>query len=80
MTAYRSSAGDVEAGAEERTVVLVERSSAGGWTWKVLGALLVVALCLGGVLLFAWYWSDRTETTVSSASIALISNLQRVRL
>ncbi|XP_047453789.1 tumor necrosis factor b (TNF superfamily, member 2) [Mugil cephalus] len=69
MAEYMSTPCDLEAGAEKRTVVLVERSPsggggrAGGCMWKALGALFVVGLCFGGVLLFAWCWNGRTEMT-----------------
>lgn len=66
MVAYTTAPGDVEMGLEERTVVLVAQKSSTGWLWKVIGALLVMALCFGGVLLFAWYWNGRPEMMVRS--------------
>nr|ACQ99509.1 tumor necrosis factor-alpha [Latris lineata] len=73
MVAYTTAQGDVEMGLEERTVVLVEKKSSAGRIWKASGALLAVALCIGGVLLFAWCWSGRPEmTTQSGQTEALI--------
>nr|AAR02413.2 tumor necrosis factor alpha [Lateolabrax japonicus] len=60
-------------GLGERTVVLVQKKSSTGWIWKVFGVLLVMALCLGGVLLFAWNWNGWPETmTQSGQTEALI--------
>uniref|UniRef100_UPI0037E98A38 tumor necrosis factor b (TNF superfamily, member 2) n=1 Tax=Semicossyphus pulcher TaxID=241346 RepID=UPI0037E98A38 len=64
--AYTTTPGDVEMALEERTVVLVEKKSSTGQIWKVTGALLIVALCIGGVLLFAWYWNGRPEMKMQS--------------
>ncbi|XP_041797645.1 tumor necrosis factor b (TNF superfamily, member 2) [Chelmon rostratus] len=72
MVAYTSTPSDVEMGLEERTVVLVEKKSSTGWIWKVSVALLLVALCFGGVLLFAWYWNGQPEMTRSGQTEALI--------
>lgn len=69
MVAYTTAPGDVEIGLEEKTVVFVEKKSSTGWMWKMSGALLVVALCLGGVLLFAWYWNGRPELMVRRSSV-----------
>ncbi|KAF7661046.1 hypothetical protein LDENG_00270510 [Lucifuga dentata] len=66
MVAYATAPGDVEIGLEERTVVLVERKSCITQIWKVCGALLVLALCIGGALFFAWYWRGRPETAIQS--------------
>ncbi|XP_034553925.1 tumor necrosis factor b (TNF superfamily, member 2) [Notolabrus celidotus] len=66
MVAYTTPPGDVEMALEERTVVLVEKKSSTGWMWKLFGALLIVALCFGGVLLFAWYWNGRPEMKILS--------------
>ncbi|XP_031723303.1 tumor necrosis factor b (TNF superfamily, member 2) [Anarrhichthys ocellatus] len=66
MVAYTTAPGDMEMGLEERMVVLVEKKSSTGQIWKVSLALLVVALCLGGVLLLAWYWSGRPELMTQS--------------
>lgn len=66
MVAYTTTAGDVEAGAEAKTVVLVEKNSPAEWMWKVCSVLVAVALCLGGVLLFACYWSSRPGMMVRS--------------
>ncbi|XP_070691231.1 tumor necrosis factor b (TNF superfamily, member 2) [Pempheris klunzingeri] len=73
MAAYTTAPEDVEMGLKERMVVLVEKKSSTGLIWKVTGALLVMALCLGGILLFAWYWNGRPEMmTKSSYTEALI--------
>ncbi|XP_063342159.1 tumor necrosis factor b (TNF superfamily, member 2) [Pelmatolapia mariae] len=61
MVAYTTTPVDVEAGPEAKTVVLVEKKSPAEWIWKVCAVLVVVALCLAGVLLFAWYWNTRPE-------------------
>nr|AIC33819.1 tumor necrosis factor-alpha [Lutjanus sanguineus] len=66
MVAYTTAPGDVEMGVEERTVVLVEKKSSTQRMWKVSVALLFVALCVGGVLLFAWYWTKRPEMRTQS--------------
>ncbi|KAL7393748.1 hypothetical protein ABVT39_015505 [Epinephelus coioides] len=66
MVAYTTAPGDVEMGPEERTVVLVEKKSSAVQIWKVSVALLTVALCIGGVLLFAWYWSGKPDITTQS--------------
>ncbi|KAG8009849.1 Tumor necrosis factor [Nibea albiflora] len=73
MVAYTTAPSDLEMGLEERTVVVVEKKSSTDWIWKVTGALLVVALCFGGVLLFAWYWNGKPELlTQSGQTEALI--------
>ncbi|XP_070822352.1 tumor necrosis factor b (TNF superfamily, member 2) [Chaetodon trifascialis] len=72
MVAYTTAPSDMEMGLEERTVVLVEKKSSTGWIWKVSGVLLLVALCFGGVLLFAWYWNGRPEMAQSGQTEALI--------
>lgn len=64
MVAYTTAPSDLEMGLEERTVVVVEKKSSTDWIWKVTGALLVVALCFGGVLVFAWYWTGKPELLV----------------
>ncbi|CAJ1062850.1 tumor necrosis factor b (TNF superfamily%2C member 2) [Xyrichtys novacula] len=66
MVAYTTPPGDVELALEERTVVLVEKKSSAGWMWKVSGALLILALCIGGVLLFAWCWNGNSEMKMHS--------------
>ncbi|XP_053183218.1 tumor necrosis factor b (TNF superfamily, member 2) [Scomber japonicus] len=71
MVSYTTAPGDVEMGVEPRTVVLVEKKSSTGWTWKVLGALFITVLCLGGVLLFAWYWDGRQESMMETRTEAL---------
>lgn len=68
MVAYTTTPVDVEAGPEAKTVVLVEKKSPAEWIWKVCAVLVVVALCLAGVLLFAWYWNTRPERMVRSIS------------
>lgn len=67
MVEYTTTPSDVEMGLEERTVVLVEKKSSTGRLWKVTGALLFVALCFGGVLLFVWYQNGRPEMLVRSS-------------
>ncbi|KAM6994550.1 tumor necrosis factor b (TNF superfamily, member 2) [Tautogolabrus adspersus] len=61
MMAYTTTPGDVEMALEDRMVVLVEKKSSSGRILKVLGALLIVALCIGGILLFACYWNGKLE-------------------
>nr|XP_046256512.1 tumor necrosis factor b (TNF superfamily, member 2) [Scatophagus argus] len=61
MVAYTTAPGDLEMGLEERPVVLVEKKSSTSWIWKMSGALLFVALCFGGALMFSWYWSGKPE-------------------
>lgn len=56
-------------GLEARTVVLVEKKSATGWMWKVIRALIIMALCSGGVLLFAWHWNG-SEMRVRRSSLS----------
>ncbi|XP_061801770.1 tumor necrosis factor b (TNF superfamily, member 2) [Nerophis lumbriciformis] len=65
MVMYTSAPADPEAVFEEKTVVVVEKRSFAGWIWKLSAGLLVATLCLGLVLLFAWYWHGRPDTTVS---------------
>ncbi|XP_051263053.1 tumor necrosis factor b (TNF superfamily, member 2) [Dicentrarchus labrax] len=73
MVAYTTAPGDVEIGLEERTVVMVEKKSSTQRIWTVSGAILIVALCFGGVLLFAWHWSGKPEImTQSGQTEALI--------
>ncbi|KAK2844970.1 hypothetical protein Q5P01_011629 [Channa striata] len=64
MVAYTTALGDLEMGLEEKTVVLVEKKSSLSWIWKVSVAFLIAALCLGGVLLFAWYWNGKLEMKI----------------
>lgn len=69
MVAYTPTPADLEAAVglkeeEKETVVVVERRSYTAWMWKVSAGLLVAALCLGLVLLFAWYWHGGAESTV----------------
>ncbi|XP_034385061.1 tumor necrosis factor b (TNF superfamily, member 2) [Cyclopterus lumpus] len=75
MVAYTTAPGDVEMGFDQRMVVLVEKKSSTGPMWKVAVALFIVALCLGGVLLLAWYWTGKTDLmTQSGHTEALIKN------
>ncbi|XP_061632569.1 tumor necrosis factor b (TNF superfamily, member 2) [Phyllopteryx taeniolatus] len=70
MVAYTSTPADVEAAEglqNQKTVVVVEKRSYTAWMWKLSAGLLVAALCLGMVLLFAWYWHGRPESTTPSA-------------
>ncbi|KAM7383043.1 hypothetical protein PAMP_002730 [Pampus punctatissimus] len=66
MMAYTTAPSDVEIGLEERRVVLVEKKSSIGWISKVSLAFFITVLCLGGVLLFAWYWNGRQELKTQS--------------
>nr|XP_057909833.1 tumor necrosis factor b (TNF superfamily, member 2) [Doryrhamphus excisus] len=66
MMMYTSAPADPEAPLEEKRVVVVERRSLAGWMWKLSAGLLVAALCLGLVLLFAWYWQGRSEPMMSA--------------
>ncbi|KAL6109688.1 tnf [Pungitius sinensis] len=59
MVSYTAAPGDVERGLGEKMVVVVEKKPPVGRLWKTSVALLVAALCLGGILLLAWYWSGR---------------------
>ncbi|KAF7227595.1 tumor necrosis factor b (TNF superfamily, member 2) [Nothobranchius furzeri] len=63
MMGYVATTGDVEAGAEESSEVLVEKKSSTGWMWKGFGILLIVALCVAGARLFVWYRDERPEPT-----------------
>ncbi|XP_074508897.1 tumor necrosis factor b (TNF superfamily, member 2) [Sebastes fasciatus] len=74
MVAYTTAPGDAEMGLEERIVVLVEKKSTLGQIWKVSMALLIVALCLGGVLLCAWYWSGKPELMTQSGQTEALIN------
>ncbi|XP_026172888.1 tumor necrosis factor b (TNF superfamily, member 2) [Mastacembelus armatus] len=67
MVTYTTAPGDVEMGLDVRTVDLVEKKSSTGWIWKMFGALLIVALCLGGVF-FAFYWTGRPELMTESGA------------
>lgn len=71
MVAYTSAPSDMEMGLEQRTVVLVEKKSSTERILKLSVALLVVALCVGGILVFAWYWSGRPDKMVRSSSVFL---------
>lgn len=69
MVDYTATASDVEMALEDRTVILVEKKSSTERIWKVLGVLLILVLCLGGTLLFIWYWNG-SETMVRRSSIS----------
>lgn len=64
MTGYKITAGDVEAGPQDRMEVLVQKKSSTGCLWKVLAVLLLLALCLGGARLYVWYQLERSQSTV----------------
>lgn len=68
MVEYTTAPVDVEMGVDGRTMVLVEKKSSTEWIWKVCVALLVVALCLGGLVLFAFYWNGPEMMVRSSVS------------
>ncbi|XP_060937363.1 tumor necrosis factor b (TNF superfamily, member 2) [Limanda limanda] len=76
MVNYTSAPADVESGLEERTVVLVEKSSSTGWMCKVMGGLFIAVLCLGGVLLFSTYW-NRSEVMKESGQTATLTKMDR---
>ncbi|XP_037532660.1 tumor necrosis factor b (TNF superfamily, member 2) [Nematolebias whitei] len=64
MMGYAAAEGDLEAGTEQRSRVSVEqKKSSTGWMWKVLGVLALLVLCVAGVRLFVWFWSERPEIT-----------------
>lgn len=65
MVGY-TTAPDVEVNIEEKMEALVDKKSSTGWMWKVLGAVLLVALCLAGVQLFVCYWNGTPELMVRS--------------
>ncbi|XP_018555325.1 tumor necrosis factor b (TNF superfamily, member 2) [Lates calcarifer] len=73
MVEYTTAPVDVEMGVDGRTMVLVEKKSSTEWIWKVCVALLVVALCLGGLVLFAFYWNGPEMMMQSGQTQALIS-------
>ncbi|XP_077382242.1 tumor necrosis factor b (TNF superfamily, member 2) [Festucalex cinctus] len=83
MVAYTSAPADVEAAMslqhEEKTVVVVEKRSYTAWMWKLSAGLLVAALCLGLVLLFAWYWHGRADGTTPSVgpTLALVADAEK---
>ncbi|KAM4736355.1 tumor necrosis factor b (TNF superfamily, member 2) [Anableps anableps] len=70
MTGYKITAGDVEAGPQERVEVLVEKKSSTGWLWKVFGVLLLLALCIGGARLYVWYKLERSQSTTQPGQTA----------
>ncbi|XP_061146117.1 tumor necrosis factor b (TNF superfamily, member 2) [Syngnathus typhle] len=81
MVALTSTPADVEAAVglreeEEKTVVVVEKRSSSAWMWTLSAGLLVAALCLGMVLLFAWYWHGRSEGKMPSVgpTLALVAD------
>lgn len=70
VASYATAPGDVDIGLGERTVVLVEKKSSTGRTWKACGALAIVALCVGTTLFVAWHWSGRPGAAVRSSSVS----------
>ncbi|XP_057689234.1 tumor necrosis factor b (TNF superfamily, member 2) [Corythoichthys intestinalis] len=70
MVAYMpTTAADVEAAEglrDAQKVVVVEKRSYTAWMWRLSAGLLVAALCLGTVLLLAWYWHGRTDAMAPS--------------
>ncbi|MEQ2298925.1 hypothetical protein AMECASPLE_010225 [Ameca splendens] len=72
MTGYKITEGDVEARLQERIEVLVEKKSTTAWLWKMLGALLLLALCIGGARLYVWYQLERSESMQSGHTAAPI--------
>ncbi|KAK5862032.1 hypothetical protein PBY51_017465 [Eleginops maclovinus] len=74
MVAYTSAPSDMEMGLEQRTVVLVEKKSSTERMLKLSVALLVMALCVGGILVFAWYWSGRPEVMTQSGQTEALIN------
>ncbi|XP_062254352.1 tumor necrosis factor b (TNF superfamily, member 2) [Platichthys flesus] len=75
MVNYTSAPADVESGLVEKTVVLVEKSSSTGWMGKVLGGLFIAALCLGGVMMFSFYW-NRSESMLKSGQTAALTKTE----
>ncbi|XP_040022450.1 tumor necrosis factor b (TNF superfamily, member 2) isoform X1 [Gasterosteus aculeatus] len=75
MVSHTTAPGDVERGLDERMVVLVEKKPSAGRLCKMSVAILVVALCLGGILLLAWFWpglkkqSGQTESGQTEAML-----------
>lgn len=61
MVEYTTASRDVEMGLEQRTVILVEKKSSTGRMWKMTLVLISVALCFGGILVFAWYWNGKSD-------------------
>ncbi|XP_027865182.1 tumor necrosis factor b (TNF superfamily, member 2) [Xiphophorus couchianus] len=70
MTGYKITAGDVEAGPQDRMEVLVQKKSSTGCLWKVLAVLLLMALCLGGARLYVWYQLERSQSTTQAGHTA----------
>lgn len=66
MVAYTLTPGDLEMGAQDKTVVLVQKNSSLSWIWKLAVALFFVALCLGAVFVVVWMWSGKAEAMVQS--------------
>ncbi|RVE63110.1 hypothetical protein OJAV_G00165100 [Oryzias javanicus] len=63
MVEYTAATYDVEAGAEEKMGVFVEKKRSTSWMWKILVVLLLIALGLGGARLFVWFWNERPQIT-----------------
>nr|AOT82924.1 tumor necrosis factor-alpha [Rachycentron canadum]ARX17339.1 tumor necrosis factor-alpha [Rachycentron canadum] len=72
MVDYTTTAGDVEMGLEDRTVIVVEKKSSTAWIWKVIMTLVVVALFFGGTLLLVWRWHGPEMMMQSGQTEALI--------
>nr|APW29989.1 TNF-alpha2 [Cynoglossus semilaevis] len=53
MVEYIVPEGDMESSHEE--IVMVKEKSSSKWTWKILGAFFLLALALGGILIFPWH-------------------------
>ncbi|XP_061574505.1 tumor necrosis factor-like [Cololabis saira] len=66
MGGYAAAPADLELGIQETVQALGEKRSPAGWMWKVLGAVLAAALCLGGLQLWALYWAPRPQTTAQA--------------
>lgn len=64
MVNYTTAASDVEKGAGQDMVVLVEKKPSTGWMGKLFLAMFLVVVCCAGALLFAWYWNGRQERQV----------------
>nr|XP_020480726.1 tumor necrosis factor-like [Monopterus albus] len=72
MAEYTAAPGDVEMGLEERPVVLVEKKSSTRWIWNACTAIFIVALCLGGIVLFDLYWNKRPEPMTPSGQSEML--------
>lgn len=63
MVEYIVPEGDMESSHE--AIVMVKEKSSSKWTWKILGAFFLLALALGGILIFPWH-RKRSEMQVRS--------------